>query len=126
MTTLADPVPGGRPGAFTACGRETREAGVRVITGTAGLDGMTRSTRLFQETTGNPGLLDAGQARAPGGRRRPASPGEAVAEFRADEALRTVLGPVLTDAMIAVRRGEITAVDGLGDGRIAAAYRRRY
>ncbi|MGW0911071.1 hypothetical protein ACWD1Z_04865 [Streptomyces sp. NPDC002784] len=126
MTTLADPVPGGRPGAFTAWGRESREAGVRVITGTAGLDGMMRSTRLSQETTGKPELLDAGQARAPGVRRLPASLGEAMAEVRADEAPRTALGPVLTDAMIAVRQGEIAAADGLDDGRIAAAYRRRY
>ncbi|MGW0600461.1 glutamine synthetase [Streptomyces sp. NPDC002776] len=143
-------------GAFTAWGRETREAGVRVITGTAGLqdrsanieikpadlaanpylalgcviaaglDGMARSTPLPQETTGNPELLDAGQARARGVRRLPASLGEAVAEFRADEVLSTALGPVLTDAVIAVREGEIAAADGLDDGRIAAAYRWRY
>ncbi|MFI6034658.1 hypothetical protein ACIBBD_10940 [Streptomyces sp. NPDC051315] len=37
--------------------------------------------------------------------------------------LRTTLGPVLADAVTAVRQGEIAAVDGLDDERVAAAYR---
>ncbi|MBC2900547.1 glutamine synthetase family protein [Streptomyces cupreus] len=143
-------------GVFTAWGRETREAGVRVITGTsglqdqaanieikpvdlaanpylalgcviaAGLDGMAKSQALPQEITGNPADLPAEEAHARGVRRLPTSLGAAVEAFRGDQVLRTALGPVLADAVIAVRQGEIAAVDGLDEAGIAAAYRWRY
>ncbi|WAZ25421.1 glutamine synthetase family protein [Streptomyces cinnabarinus] len=143
-------------GVFTAWGRETREAGVRVITGTAGLrdqsanfeikpvdlaanpylalgsviaaglHGMTKSASLPGEITGNPADLSPEAAEARDVRRLPASLAEAVEEFRADEVLRSALGPVLADAVIAVRQGEIAAVEGLDDAGIAAAYRWRY
>lgn len=143
-------------GVFTAWGLETRETAVRLVRGTAGrraeqanlevkpvdlaanpylalgcliaagLDGLASGAVLPEETTGDPARLDAGQAAARGVRRLPTSLGEAVAEFREDEVLRTALGPVLADAVIAVRRGEIEAVDGLDDERVAAAYRWKY
>ncbi|MET7572116.1 glutamine synthetase family protein [Streptomyces sp. NPDC005492] len=143
-------------GVFTAWGRETREAAVRVVTGTAGqraqaanlevkpvdlaanpylalgcliaagLDGLTTSAALPEETTGDPAHLGAPEAKARGVRRLPTSLAESVAEFRGDERLRAALGPVLTDAVIAVREGEIAAVDGLDDEQVAAAYRWRY
>ncbi|WP_328875160.1 glutamine synthetase family protein [Streptomyces sp. NBC_00287] len=143
-------------GVFTAWGRETREAAVRVVTGTAGLqdqaanieikpvdlaanpylalgcvlaaglEGIAKSTPLPEEITGDPAALGAEEARARGVRRLPTSLGEAVDAFRGDEVLRSALGPVLADAVIAVRQGEIAAVDGLDDARIAAAYRWRY
>ncbi|CCK25943.1 glutamine synthetase [Streptomyces davaonensis JCM 4913] len=143
-------------GVFTAWGRETREAGVRVITGTtglrdqaanieikpvdlaanpclalgsviaAGLHGMAKSASLPSEITGNPADLSPEEAEARDVRRLPTSLAEAVEEFRADEVLRSALGPVLADAVIAVRQGEIAAVEGLDDAGIAAAYRWRY
>ncbi|NUP16702.1 MAG: glutamine synthetase [Streptomyces sp.] len=143
-------------GVFTAWGLETREAGLRVVTGTAGhrdqaanleikpvdlaanpylalgcliaagLDGVASQARLPQEITGDPARLDAEEAAARGVRRLPASLGEAVEEFRADEVLRTALGPVLADAVIAVREGELAAVAGLDDDQVAAAYRWKY
>ncbi|MET7488352.1 glutamine synthetase family protein [Streptomyces sp. NPDC005538] len=143
-------------GVFTAWGRETREAAVRVVTGTAGqraqaanlevkpvdlaanpylalgclitagLDGLTTSATLPEETTGDPAHLGAPEAKARGVRRLPTSLAESVAEFRGDERLRAALGTVLADAVIAVREGEIAAVDGLDDEQVAAAYRWRY
>ncbi|MFI6934870.1 glutamine synthetase family protein [Streptomyces sp. NPDC050287] len=143
-------------GVFTAWGRETREAAVRVVTGTAGvrdqaanlevkpvdlaanpylalacaiaagLDGLTSAVPLPEEITGDPARFDAEKAAARGVRRLPTSLEEAVAEFRQDARLRTALGPVLADAVIAVRLGEIAAVDGLDDERVAAAYRWKY
>ncbi|MER5450416.1 glutamine synthetase family protein [Streptomyces sp. NPDC002764] len=143
-------------GVFTAWGRETREAAVRVVTGTAGLreqaanlevkpvdlaanpylalgcviaaglDGVTRSLSLPEEITGDPARLSAAQAAARDVRRLPVSLAEAVEEFREDELLRAALGPVLADAVIAVRQGEIAAVEGLDDERVAAAYRWKY
>ncbi|MER8004426.1 glutamine synthetase family protein [Streptomyces sp. NPDC094149] len=143
-------------GVFTAWGRETREAAVRVVTGTsglreqaanlevkpvdlaanpylalgcviaAGLDGVNRSLRLPEEITGDPAHLDPADAAARDVRRLPASLAEAVEEFRKDERLRAALGPVLADAVIAVRQGEIAAADGHDDEWVAAAYRWKY
>ncbi|GAA4058769.1 glutamine synthetase family protein [Streptomyces shaanxiensis] len=143
-------------GVFTAWGRETREAGLRVVTGTAGhrdqaanleikpvdlaanpylalgcliaagLDGLTSGARLPEEITGDPAHLAAQVAAARSVRRLPVSLREAVRHFRADEPLRAALGPVLTDAVIAVREGELDAVAGLNDDQVAAAYRWKY
>ncbi|MFF3503949.1 glutamine synthetase [Streptomyces sp. NPDC003247] len=143
-------------GVFTAWGLETREAALRLVRGTAGrraeqanlevkpvdlaanpylalgcliaagLDGLASGATLPEETSGDPVGLDAGRAAARGVRRLPVSLEEAVAEFRADDVLRAALGPVLADAVTAVRRGEIAAVEGLDDERVAAAYRWRY
>ncbi|MGV9348087.1 glutamine synthetase [Streptomyces spiralis] len=143
-------------GVFTVWGRETREAALRVVTGTlgvrdraanleikpvdlaanpylalgcliaAGLDGITSSAPLPEETTGDPARLDETVAADRGVRRLPTSLAEAVAVFRTDEVLRATLGPVLADAVTAVREGEIAAVAGLDDEQVAAAYRWRY
>ncbi|MET8828643.1 glutamine synthetase family protein [Streptomyces sp. NPDC004610] len=143
-------------GVFTAWGLETREAGLRVIRGTAGqrgqaanvevkpvdlaanpylalgcalaagLDGIGAGAALPPETTGDPAGLDPAEAKAREVRRLPVSLAEAVTAFRADPVLRNALGPVLTDAVIAVREGEIAAVAGLDDERVAAAYRWKY
>jgi glutamine synthetase len=135
-------------GVFTAWGRETRETALRVITGTAGLrdqaanleikpvdlaanpylaiGSLTSSAALPGETTGDPAGLAEAEAAARGVRRLPVSLQEAVEEFREDEPLRAALGPVLADAVIAVRRGELASVAGLDDDQVAAAYRWKY
>ncbi|MET8975580.1 glutamine synthetase family protein [Streptomyces sp. NPDC004539] len=143
-------------GVFTAWGLETRETALRLVPGTkghraeqanlevkpidlaanpyaaltcliaAGLDGLAAGRSLPQETTGDPAALDPRTAAAREVRRLPASLSEAVAEFREDKVLRTALGPVLADAVTAVREGELDAVRGLDDERIAAAYRWTY
>ncbi|MGW2619853.1 glutamine synthetase [Streptomyces sp. NPDC001500] len=140
-------------GVFTAWGLETRECALRLVRGTAGrraelanlevkpvdlaanpylalgcliaagLAGVASGAALPEETRGDPVRLAAEDAAARGVRRLPASLAEAVAAFRTDEVLRAALGPVLADAVTAVRQGEIDAVDGLDDERVAAAYR---
>ncbi|MFJ2563344.1 glutamine synthetase [Streptomyces sp. NPDC094154] len=140
-------------GVFTAWGRETREAALRVVTGTrgqrgqaanlevkpvdlaanpylalgcliaAGLDGTASSASLPEEVTGDPVRFGEAEAAARGVRRLPVSLAEAVAAFRGDDVLRAALGPVLADAITAVRQGEIAAVEGLNDEQVAAAYR---
>ncbi|MFR9798001.1 glutamine synthetase [Streptomyces sp. MS06] len=143
-------------GVFTAWGPEARECAVRVITGSvgrrgreanvevkpvdlaanpylalacliaAGLDGVTAGAVLPEEVRGDPALLGGEEAAARGVRRLPTSLAQAVAEFRGDALLRTALGPVLADAVSAVREGEIAAVAGLDDAQVAAAYRWTY
>ncbi|MEV5952239.1 glutamine synthetase family protein [Streptomyces sp. NPDC051987] len=143
-------------GVFTAWGRETRETGVRVVTGAtghqgqeanleikpvdlaanpylalgcaiaAGLDGLASAAALPEEVHGDPARLVPDEAVARGVRRLPTSLPQAVEEFREDEVLRTALGPVLADAVIAVREGEAAAVAGLDDAGVAAAYRWKY
>ncbi|WP_210588607.1 glutamine synthetase family protein [Streptomyces sp. GESEQ-35] len=158
LTAVTAPSPASRlrlqpsqwAGVFTTWGHETREAAVRVVTGTAGLrdqsanlevkpvdlaanpylalgcviaaglDGATTSAPLPEEITGDPARL--GEAV----HRLPTSLAESVEEFRKDEQLRAALGPVLADAVTAVRLGETAAVAGLDDERIAAAYRWKY
>ncbi|WP_251095767.1 glutamine synthetase family protein [Streptomyces sp. Caat 7-52] len=140
-------------GVFTAWGRETREAAVRIVTGTtgrhdqdanmevkpvdlaanpylalgcviaAGLDGLAAARPLPEEITGDPARYGPDEAAALGVRRLPRSLPEAVGEFRADRVLRDALGPVLADAVTAVRLGEAAAVEGLGPVQVAAAYR---
>ncbi|MEU6672120.1 glutamine synthetase family protein [Streptomyces sp. NPDC046727] len=143
-------------GVYTAWGRETREAALRMITGTAGrhdqdanmevkpvdlaanpylalgcviaagLDGITAARTLPEEITGDPARYGPDEAAALGVRRLPQSLPQAVEEFRADKVLRAALGPVLADAVTAVRLGEAAAVDGLGPVQVAAAYRWTY
>ncbi|WP_330460923.1 glutamine synthetase family protein [Streptomyces sp. NBC_00820] len=140
-------------GVFTAWGRETREAALRVVTGTAGrrdqdanlevkpvdlaanpylalgcviaagLDGIADARPLPGEITGDPARYGPDEAAALGVRRLPVSLTEAAREFHSDQVLRTALGPVLADAVTAVRRGEAAAAEGLDDARVAAAYR---
>ncbi|MFJ5532742.1 glutamine synthetase [Streptomyces sp. NPDC093261] len=143
-------------GVFAVWGHETRESAVRIITGTAGmrgraanlevkpvdlaanpylalgclisagLDGLESSSPLPEEVTGDPARFTAEEAALRGVRRLPASLEESVGKFREDERLRAALGPVLADAVIAVRLGEIAAVAGLDDELVAAAYRWKY
>ncbi|MCW7945111.1 glutamine synthetase [Streptomyces hygroscopicus] len=143
-------------GVFAVWGRETREAAVRIITGTAGLtdqaanlevkpvdlaanpylalgclitaglDGLESSASLPEEVAGDPARFTDEEAAVRGVRRLPASLEESVGKFREDERLRAALGPVLADAVIAVRLGEIAAVAGLDDELVAAAYRWKY
>lgn len=143
-------------GVFTAWGRETRETGIRVVTGTAGhrgedanleikpvdlaanpylalgcaitagLDGLGTAAALSEEVTDDPARLVPDEAVARGVRRLPTSLPQAVEEFRKDQVLRNALGPVLADAVIAVREGESGSVAGLDDAGVAAAYRWKY
>ncbi|WP_133917633.1 glutamine synthetase family protein [Streptomyces sp. NBC_00582] len=140
-------------GVYTAWGLETRESALRLVRGTAGrraeqanlevkpvdlaanpylllgcliaagVDGLAARATLPEEITGDPARLAADEAAAKGVRRLPTSLTRALAEFRDDAVLRAALGPVLADAVTAVRQGEIDATYGLDDTQVAAAYR---
>jgi glutamine synthetase len=146
-------VPSHWAGAYACWGRETRESALRVVTGTvgqrdraanlevksidlaanpylllaaliaAGLAGLERGTPLPEEITGDPSRFDEAELERRGIRRLPQSLGEATDAFAASSVLRAALGPVLADAVVAVRRGEAARVADLDPAGVAAAYR---
>ena len=128
-------VPSHWAGAFACWGHETRETAVRLVTGTVGhrdaaanievkcvdlaanpyllltssdrgrLDGVDQHRTLPEEVTGDPARFDDGRAAARGIVRLPRSLGEATEAFAGSALLRAALGPVLHDAVVAVRAG---------------------
>ena len=146
-------VPSHWAGAYAAWGRETRETALRLVTGmvghrdrsanlevkavdlaanpylllasllAAGLAGLADGEHLPEEVSGDPARFDADELERRGVRRLPQSLDEATDAFTASEVLRTALGPVLHDAVVAVRRGESARTAGLEPEAVAAAYR---
>ena len=140
-------------GVFAAWGLETRESAVRLVTGTigqrdhsanaevkvadlaanpylllgalvaAGLAGVERGLTLPPPITGDPAALGAEERERRGIARLPATPAESIAAFRGSALLRAALGPVLADAVVAVREGEAARTDGLTPEAVAEAYR---
>lgn len=136
-------------GVYAAWGHETREAALRVVTGTvgqqataanlevkcadlaanpylllsglltAGLAGVDRSLPLPAEITGDPSALPADRAPA----RLPTSLADAVAQFSSWPLAEQAFGAFVPDAVVNVRRGEIARVEGLDDAAVADAYR---
>jgi glutamine synthetase len=136
-------------GVYRAWGHETREAALRVVTGTrgqrataanlevkcadlaanpyllltglitAGLAGVDGGLPLVPEITGDPAGLPPG--RAPD--RLPMSLTEAVSMFSAWDLSERAFGEFVPDAVVAVRRGEIARTAGLDDAAVAEAYR---
>jgi glutamine synthetase len=146
-------VPSHWAGAFACWGRETREAALRLITGmvgsqgsaanievkcvdlsanpylllgsliAAGLDGVERGLELPEEVTGDPARFDAEELARRGISRLPQSLSESLEAFTASEVLTSALGPLATEAVVAVRNGEISRFDGATPEAVAEALR---
>ena len=142
-----------RAGVYACWGLENREAAVRLVTGmvgdtgeaanlevkcadlaanpylllagllVTGLEGVKHGLSLPDEVTGDPAGLDDAELGRRGVYRLPTSMADALEEFAGSSLLREAIGPVLADAVIAVRRGEAARVAGLDDAAIATAYR---
>ena len=140
-------------GVFTCWGREAREAAVRLVTGVtgdepraanvevkcadlaanpylllgglvaAGVDGVTSGLKLPPETTGDPAQIEEGERGRRGIERLPTNLGGVITAFSSSSLLREALGPVLADAVLAVRRGEWARMVGAEPADVAAAYR---
>lgn len=140
-------------GVYACWGRENREAAVRLVTGmvgntgnaanlevkcadlaanpylllsgllAAGLEGMKHGLALPDEVPSDPAALGEAELSRRGVSRLPTSMAAALEAFGGSSLLREALGPVLADAVIAVRQGEAARVAGLDDAAIAAAYR---
>jgi glutamine synthetase len=140
-------------GVFAAWGHENRETAVRAVTGmtgnrdtaanlevkcvdlaanpylalagvlTAGLDGLRRGLRAGPPVAGDPAGLDPAELADRGISRLPESLPDAIGAFEKSVLLRDALGDVLTDAVLAVRRGEQERTRELDAAGIAEAYR---
>ena len=129
-------------GAYGCWGHENREAALRFIQGmrgargtsanvefkaadcsghpylmpagviAAGLAGMDRGLTLPAPVREDPHSLSEQERRRRGIVRLPSSLGEAAAALEASEVLRTAMGPMLHDTMVAVRRAEAEEDEG--------------
>ncbi|WP_205752321.1 glutamine synthetase family protein [Cryptosporangium phraense] len=137
-------------GVYACWGHETREAALRVVTGTtgvrerasnlevkcvdlaanpylvfagllsAGLDGVDRGLELPEEVTGDPSRFSASELASRGITPLPTTMDASLAAFTAD-AKRW--GDLLADAIVAVRRGEEARMEGRSPDEVAEAYR---
>jgi glutamine synthetase len=140
-------------GIYAVWGHETREAALRLVTGTAGqqadaanlevkcadlaanpyllltgllaagLDGVERKLALPEEVTGDPSRFAADEAEARGIRRLPATLADAVAAFTANPLMQKAFGDHIVDAVVAVRNGEAARARDMSPEEIAEAYR---
>jgi len=136
-------------GAFQCWGRENREAGLRLVTGTRGTEStvanaelkcfdlsanpylvvgvvtavvcaaLDRGGRLPREVAVDPAGLPPGEQPS----RLPQSLEEAVAALEQDDVLPVAMGEVLFDAFVAVRRAEAGRYQGWNDDEVVAATR---
>jgi glutamine synthetase len=149
-------VPSKWAGVFRCWGRETREAAMRLITGSTGetstaanveikcfdgsanpylvvgavlavgLAALDDGLRLPPEETGDPALQDPADLWQRGVERLPSSPEEALACLEGSELLESAMGDVLFDAFTAVRRAEIALFADRTPDEVVAATRWRY
>ena len=143
-------------GAFTAWGRENREAALRFITGmgrsrataanlefksvdasgnpylvlgsviAAGLAGIEWNASLPAPTTEDPDSLPAAERRRRGIRRLPATLGEAVRELDRSDLLRSAMGDALFGSFLASRRAEWEKYRDADEAAVIRAQRWRY
>jgi glutamine synthetase len=143
-------------GAYACWGVENREAAVRFIPGTitsrersanfevkvgdgganpylamavvagAALDGVERDLPLPDPMQDDPASLTAVELERHGIARLPSTLHQATDRFEASVVARRVLGDVLHDAFVAVRRREWETHGSLSEDELAAAYRWRY
>ncbi len=149
-------VPSHWAGAYQCWGKENREAGLRLVTGStgehdvranlevkcfdlaanpylvigslfaAGLAGMDDGATLPQEVEGDPVGLPDAELAARGVRRLPQSLGEAVGAFEACDLLREAMGEPMFEAFLAVRRAEIELFAGVSPADVVARTRWRW
>jgi glutamine synthetase len=146
-------VPSHWAGAFACWGHETREAALRLVTGNAGtessaanlevkcfdlaanpylllgalvataMEGLQRRRRLPPPVTGDPARFSADELAARGIRRLPLTLNESTEALAASDTLRTALGDVLMDAVLAVRRAEADRFRDMSPHDVVAALR---
>ena len=145
-------VPSHWAGVYACWGIENREAALRVVTGSAGseasaanveikcfdlfanpylvvaglvaagLAGLAEGLELPEPVEVDPAALDEKTLNSRGIRRLPAALSEAVEAFKADDVLRSALGPELSASLIAIRESDIEHYADLDEPALAAAH----
>jgi len=143
-------------GAYACWGRENREAAMRFVTGmngsqqaaancevkcfdqsanpylvigaviAAGLDGVDRALTLPPEVTDDPAALSARDLEALGAHRLPASLDLSISALERSETIRSAMGAMLFDAVLAVRRSELETFSDADPETVLVAHRWRY
>jgi glutamine synthetase len=143
-------------GAYACWGRENREAAIRFVRGmsgseqtaancevksfdqsanpylvtgaviAAGLDGVERNLRLPPEVTDDPAALSAQELAALGAERLPSSLEQSISALERSEVIRSAMGDLLFDAVLAVRRAELETFREATPDAVLAAHRWRY
>ena len=146
-------VPSHWAGAFACWGHETREAALRLVTGDAGIEssaanlevkcfdlaanpylllgalvaaaveGLQRHRRLPPPVTGDPARFSGDELAARGIRRLPTTLDVSTEALAATDTLRTALGDMLMDAVLAVRRAEADRFRDASPEDVVAALR---
>jgi glutamine synthetase len=146
-------VPSHWAGVYACWGVENREAAMRMVTGSmgsqlwaanveikcfdllanpylvlaglvfAGVAGLDDELTLPDPVDVDPAALDAETLVSRGIRRLPTSLGEALAAFKADDALREALSPELAASIVAIRESDIEQYADSSDEELAAATR---
>jgi glutamine synthetase len=146
-------VPSHWAGAFACWGHETREAALRLVTGDAGIEssaanlevkcfdlaanpylllgalvtaaveGLQRHRRLPPPVTGDPARFSGDELAARGIRRLPTTLDVSTEALAATDTLRTALGDMLMDAVLAVRRAEANRFRDASPEDVVAALR---
>ena len=146
-------VPSHWAGVYACWGIENREAAMRVVTGStgsqqwaanveikcfdllanpylvlaglviAGVEGVDDELALPDPVDVDPAALGADTLANRGIRRLPVSLGDALAAFKADDALRSALGSELAASIIAIRESDIEQYADFSDEELAAATR---
>jgi len=132
VTSYLRLVPQRWAGAFQCWGRENREAGLRLVTGTRGSEPTAANAELkCFDASANPYLVVGAvtavvcSALSPADQpaRLPASLPDAIAALAGDEVLAEAMGETLFEAFLAVRRAEVERFKDKTDEEVVAASR---
>jgi glutamine synthetase len=143
-------------GAYACWGRENREAAMRFVAGTvgseqatancevkcfdqsanpylvsgaviaAGLHGIERALTLPAEVVEDPAALSEREREALGAARLPRSLDISISALEQSQPIRSAMGPMLFDAVLAVRRAELETFEDADPDAVLAAHRWRY
>jgi glutamine synthetase len=143
-------------GAYACWGRENREAAMRFVAGTvgseqatancevkcfdqsanpylvsgaviaAGLHGIERALTLPAEVAEDPAALSERERAALGAERLPRSLDISISALEQSQPIRSAMGPMLFDAVLAVRRAELETFEDADPDAVIAAHRWRY
>jgi glutamine synthetase len=92
----------------------------------AGLHGIERALTLPAEVAEDPAALSEREREALGAERLPRSLDISISALEQSQPIRSAMGPMLFDAVLAVRRAELETFEDADPDAVIAAHRWRY